>query len=139
MKIKLLNANDELIVLPDTWELSRLVEHYPTYKWEHRTALLRGYFEGKTSDELVDAKLIAKAIDKSKLSPQSLGGHARWVKDKVKRTIIRLLYLRYRIDNNLSRIQANQQLLKKYPSTNNAEDAGASTIRKATSCLKLDK
>jgi len=77
MTSQLMNAKEELETLPDIDELNRLVEYYQTYEWEHRLALLNGYFQGKTVKDLVVDKLKAKNIDHSKCSPQSLGGHAR--------------------------------------------------------------
>ncbi len=133
MTNKLMNAKKELETLPDITELNRLVEYYQTYEWEHRSALLNGYFQGKTVKELVVDKLKAKNIDPSKCSPQSLGGHSRWVKSKVKKAIIRLLYLRYRLDDGMSKMKANQEILKRYPSKSEyTEDVGQSAIRKMT-------
>lgn len=88
MTSQLLDAKKELETLPDVSELHRLVEYYPSYEWEHRTVLLWGYFQGKTSGELVEDKLKAKNIDILSRSPQSLGGHAYWAKKKVKKAII---------------------------------------------------
>jgi len=139
MSSELLDALKELETLPDDGELRRLVDYYPSYGWEHRTALLLGYFQGKSRSELVDDKLIAKNIDKSQCSPQMLGGHARWVFFKVKRAIIRLLYLRLRLDQGFSKIQANQQILYKYPSEKSTQDGGQSYIRKATHSPILKK
>ena len=138
MTVELLNAKEELGILPDANELERLVEHYPTYGWEHRKLLLHGYFEGKSLRELVADKLKAKGIDISKRPPTSLGGHSRWVKTKVRWTIIRILYLRYRLDKKLTKIQANQEILRKYPSKKTTQDGGQSSIRKITHCSRLD-
>ena len=138
MTVTLLDAKKELRKLPDIYELNRLVKYYPTYEWEHRMALLMGYFQGKNTSELVDAKLKAKKIIKASCSNKSLGGHARWANTKVKRTIIRILYLRYRLDQNLTQIQANQELHKKYPSEKTTEDGGQSNIRTMTHSPILD-
>jgi len=116
MTSQLMNAKEELETLPDNDELNRLVEYYETYEWEHRFLLLNGYFLGKTVKEMVLDKLKAKDIDPSTCSPQSLGGHSRWVKSKVKKAIVRLLYVRYRLDDGMSKKEANQELLKRYPS-----------------------
>ena len=139
MTAELLDAKQELRVMPDNAELNRLVEYYPTYEWEHRIALLKGYFQGKNISELVDAKLKAKKINKASCSKQSLGGHSRWVKTKVKRTIIRILYLRYRLDQNLTQIKANQELLYKYHSEKKTVDGGQANIRTMTHSPVLDK
>ena len=136
----LLNAREYLGTMPDASELNRLAENYPTYdEWEHRTKLLYGYFQGKSISELVDDKLHAKEIDKSTLSKQSLGGHSRWVKDKVKKTIIRILYLRSRLDEKMSRKVANSKLLDKFWSNEISLESRQSTIRKATKSPILDK
>lgn len=50
-----------------------------------------------------------------------------------------LLYLRYRLDNGMTKRQANQKILSKYPSQKeNTQDAGQSTIRKITHTSKLN-
>jgi len=139
MAKELLNVRAYLGTSPDAIELDRLVENYPTYEWEHRTKLLYGYFQGKSISELVDDKLHAKEIDKSTLSKQSLGGHSRWVKDKVKKTIIRILYLRSRLDEKMSRKVANSKLLDKFWSNEISLESRQSTIRKATKSPILDK
>jgi len=136
-KSKLLDAKEYLVTLPNDDELKRLVKYYPKYELEHRTLLLKGYFEGKSLKELVDDKLKAKKIDKEECSRQSLGGHARWVKFKVKRTIIRILYVQYRVDEDMTQRKAHQLLLKVFSS--NAKDVGQSAIRKATYSKILDK
>lgn len=138
MTTQLLDAIEELGNIPNEDELSRLIEFYPTYEWEHRFKLLRGYFENKTIKELVEAKLKAKQIDITLCTKQSLGGHARWVKDKVKRTIIRILFLRYVFDLGKTREQANNMLLQRFDS-NKAQDAGQRTIRNATRSKIVDK
>jgi hypothetical protein len=128
---------DLLGTIPDTEELARLVDNYPTYKWVHRSALLNGYFQGRTLAQLLKDKLSAKGLNADELSPQSLGGHGRWVREKVKKTIVRLLYLRYRIDDGFSRIESDQLLLKKF-GTDAASDGGQSAIRKMTAGGKID-
>ena len=125
--------------LPDAEELLRLVENYPSYAREHRKALLHGYFGGRTQRQLVEDKLNAKGIDVQTCAPRSLGGHGRWVREKVKKTFVRILYLRYRLDGKgMTRIEANQQLLKAFGS-DDAKDVGQSAIRKMTEGAKVDK
>ena len=104
-------AFDDLDGIPDDAELARLVDYYPTYQLAHRKALLRGIFDGRTHTDLVLAKLNAKGIEYP-VSKQSKGGHGLWVASKVRRTVVRLLYLRLRLDQGMSRRQANQVLLK---------------------------
>ena len=123
-------AFDDLDGIPGDAELARLVHCYPTYELAHRKALLRGIFDGKTHTDLVLSKLEAKGIEYP-VSKQSKGGHGLWVAAKVRRTVIRLLYLRYRLDDGMSRRQANQALLKKFSFTSQG-DCGQSSIRKAT-------
>lgn len=135
--VDILDAKKELGKLPDIDELNRLVEYYPTYEWEHRANLLYGYFQGKSVEEMVDDKLTAKNIDKSSCKYQCIGAHTKWVKFKVKRAIIRILYVRYRLDENMTKRVANQQILKKYFSKKNAKDGGQSSIRYHTRTPKF--
>jgi len=120
---------------PDSVELDRLVEYFPTYKLAHRRSFLKGFFEGKGVSDLVADKLRAKGIDQS-LNKTSKGGHARWVKAKSRRLVIRLLYLRLRLDDRLTKRKANQWIFKNIWSTS-AADGGQSNIRKATNSPKL--
>ncbi|MCG8399282.1 hypothetical protein LWS67_22610, partial [Bacillus atrophaeus] len=83
---------------PDEAELQRLVENYPSYAWEHRNALLYGYFKGRILEELLEDKLRALEIDPSSCSRRSIGGHTRWVHEKVKKAFVRIQYLRHRLD-----------------------------------------
>lgn len=121
---------------PSEDELARLVEYYPTYKYVHRFQLLHGLFDGKSHEQLVLGKMTAKGLDTS-ISKQAKGGHGKWVVAKVRRAVIRLLYLRYRLNDGLTRRQANQQLVKKF-SLSNAKDGGRSSIRKDTHSVVLD-
>lgn len=137
-KVKLLDAIEELGQLPDETEIQRLIKYYPTYEWEHRQQLLTGYFKSVTLEELVKAKIKAKGLRWPLPSPQSKGGHTRWVKDKVKRTIVRILFLRYCLDEGYTKNKANQKLLKPYGSRRTTEDSGQSNIRKMTHSKVLD-
>jgi len=129
-------AFDDLDGIPGDEELARLVHYYPTYERAHRKALLRGVFDGKTHTDLVQGKLQAKGIEYP-VSGRSKGGHGLWVAAKVRRTVIRLLYLRYRIDHGMSRRQANQTLFQQFTFTDKG-DCGQSSIRKATQSPVLD-
>lgn len=124
--------------LPSSEEMNRLVEHYPTYEWEHRFGLLKGFFEGKSVAELVGDKLKAKGTTRP-IARQARGGHTRWVLAKARKTVIRLIYLRYRIDEGMTRIRANQKIVAKFSVSQSMEDAGASNIRKTTHSPILDK
>lgn len=140
LSCRLLNAKKELGTLPDSAELQRLVKYYPTYGWEHRKVLLQGYFKDLPPSVLVDKKLEAKGIDKKSLSNSSIGAHTRWVKLKVEHVIIRILYLRYRLDDGLTRRQSNQKLLVEYGSEKpNTQDGGQSNLRKVTHSKILDE
>jgi hypothetical protein len=100
----------------------------PTYQYVHRIQLLQGLFDGKSHEELVPGKMTAKGLDTS-ITKQATGGHG--VVAKVRKTVIRLLYLRFRIDDGMTRIQANQQLVKKFGRSDNLY-ADQSIIRKYT-------
>ncbi len=121
---------------PSDAEIERLIKYYPTYQYIHRIQLLQGLFDGKSHEELVLGKMTAKGLDES-ISKQAKGGHGKWVVAKVRKAVIRLLYLRYRIDDKMSRRQANQQLVKKF-SLSTANDGGRSSIRKDTHSVVLD-
>lgn len=133
-RAKLLNAAEELGTPPNEEELQRLIEYYDTYSLEHRLGLLRGYLEGKSVEDLVKAKLKAKFIIQP-LTKQQKGAHTKWVIDKVKRTIVRLLFLRYTLDDGMTQQQARSLLNKDYGSykkTKAGDDAGASNIERMT-------
>ncbi len=129
-------AFDDLDGIPDDDELLRLVRYYPTYERAHRKALLRGIFDGKLHTDLVLMKLQAKGIEYP-ISKQSKGGHGLWVASKVRRAVIRLLYLRYRLDSGWTRRRANQVLFQRFTFTESG-DFGQSSIRKATQSPVLD-
>src|ERR1039457_1581324 len=121
---------------PNETEIARLIKYYPTYQYIHRMQLLQGLFDGKSHEELVLGKMTAKGLDTS-ITKQAKGGHGRWVVAKVRKTVIRLLYLRFRIDDDMTRIQANQQLVKKFGRSDNLH-ADQSIIRKYTRSPVLD-
>lgn len=131
MAAKLLDAAEVLGTIPDYEELRRLRKYYPTYEWEHRKALLYGYFQGRLIKQLVEDKLRVKGIEIQTCGPRSLGGHSRWVREKVKRAFVRILYLRYHLDDKVTQREANRQLLQQF-------DVGQSAIRKMTHTPVLD-
>jgi len=133
-----MNAEKELISIPNEKELNRLVEYYPSYKWEHRKSLLEGYLKKQTIEELLKAKLDSKQIKKP-ISGRAKGGHVRWIKDKVKRTIVRIKFLRYCLDEGHTKISANQKLLQEYGSKKDTDDSGQSNIRKMTNSSEFNK
>jgi len=130
---KLLDAQDELGGDPGAEELDRLVDNYRSYKLNRRKTLPQ-YFTGRTIKELVEDKLAALGLVSDTLGARSLGGHRRWAREKVNRAILRLLYLRYRIDEKLSRKHANQRVIQRYKS-----ELGKSAIQKATRYAEVDK
>ncbi len=130
------HALDDLKGKPSEAEIARLIKYYPTYQYVHRSQLLHGLFDGESHDQLVLGKMTAKGLDTS-ISKQAKGGHGKWVVAKVRKTVIRLLYLRYRIDDDMTRRQANQQLVKRF-TFSNAKDGGQSIIRKDTHSPVLD-
>lgn len=121
---------------PDDIELERLKKYYPTYQLVHRTELLQGLFDGKSHEELVLGKMTAKGLDTS-ITKQAKGGHGKWVVAKVRKTVIRLLYLRYRIDQDMTRRQANKQLINRFAFSEELH-AHQSIIRKYTRSPMLD-
>lgn len=123
---------------PSESELERLVEYYPTYKLAHRKQFLKALFDGESHEDLVRRKMADKGLVES-ASKQSKGGHGRWVVAKGRRTVLRILYLRYRLDKGLTRRQANQILRKKFSGESPYADViGPSSISKATYSVRLD-
>ncbi len=120
---------------PDDTELDRLKKYFPTYQIVHRTALLQGMFDGSSMEELIIGKLTAKGLDTS-ITKQAKGGHGRWVTAKIQRTVIRLIYLRFRLDQDMTRRKANQQLTSQFGFFGKSD--GRSSIRKATHSPILD-
>ena len=116
---------------PGYSEVERLKYYYPKYETElHRKNWLSGYLHGKSHRELSMRKIKDQGLDPSKLTLQQMNGHRGWVTKKSKRLIIRLLFLRYAIDQGMSRANANSHPLGIFPTK--AEDFGKSTIRKHT-------
>ena len=126
----LTQALDDLDGPPDYTELVRLVYYYPTYEMAHRKGLLQGFFDGKTQAEMVQDKINTK-VGKKQLPKQSKGGHGLWVVSKARKAVIRLLYLRYRLDQGMTKRQANQQLWKQFASSKTT-DGDQSNIRNTT-------
>ena len=127
---------------PDKYELMRLGEYYLNFKLNHRVNLLEGMFLlGSSVEEIVNAKLDAKGIDKKSINKRSLNCHRSWVIRKGKKAIILLIYLRYRIDEKLSRDEALKQMNHyKYDfGYNKSMDAGQSSIRKHTNNKKTEE
>lgn len=116
---------------PSDYELNRLVKYYQTYNWLHRTKLLKGFFSGKSVDELVDDKLKVIGKTRKDVSRWSIGGHKKWVLAKIEKTIIRLMFLRYSLDKDYTREKSNEYLLADFPSKKNAADP-TSNIRNST-------
>lgn len=131
-------VNDCLEGTPDTDELKRLVKYYPTYKLNYRAVFLEGFFNGDSYPELVAKKLSAKGIE-SPLTDQEKGGHGKWARSKAVKVLMRLLYLRFRLDKGMTRRQANREILSLFPPSAPIYKASKqSTIRKNTSSKVLD-
>jgi hypothetical protein len=118
-------------------EMTQLVKYYPTYGNAHRKGILPGILEGKSNEEILSSKLNAKGIDQKLLGKRSKGGHARWVVSKLRRAVIRILFLRYCLDEKQLRRVANRQLLKLFSSDEDS-DSGRSGIRKSTQSSRVD-
>ena len=130
---KQLDAKEELGGNPSSQDLDRLVQQYRTYKLPRRQTLPQ-YFTGRTIPQLVDDRLAALNIDASTLTAKQLGGYRRGAREKVNKAILRILYLRCRIDEGLSRKHANQRLIERYRS-----QLGKSAIQRATRHAKKDE
>lgn len=127
---------------PSDAEKARLLKYYPTYQYVHRKQLLDGLFDGKSHEELVLGKMTAKGLEVSQLSRQAKGGHGKWVVAKVRDATMRILYLRHRLDQGMTRRQSNKKLLHFFADSS-ATDAKQlsgwqSSIRKITYSPVLD-
>lgn len=106
-------AISDLGGIPSDAELARVVRYYPSFKKPYRAQLLKGMFEGKSQKEIVAGKIEVEGLS-TQMSAQSKGGHGKKVAAKIRRTAIRLLYLRYRLDEKVSQIKANNLLLLRF-------------------------
>lgn len=131
------HAKELLGGVPDQEELNRLIYFYPTYVWSYRGGLIKDFFGAKDLEEMIDLKIARKELPIPQ-KKQQRGGHGRWIKSKLNRLVIRLLFLRYRIDEGLSKIEANQRIYQHVWSTD-AKDLGQSNVRKATKSARLDQ
>ncbi len=121
---------EDLDGIPEEDELSRLVKYYPTYDVDHRLGLLQDIFDGKTHTEMLRNKLKSKGIVFP--SGKSKGGHSTWVTTKVRKTVIRLLYLRNTEDRGLSRKEALKELYEKKRRGGPSFELTNDMIRKST-------
>ena len=93
---------------PDEAELQRLVDCYPTYLKVWRQGFLNDLRKRAKHHEMVLGKMLSK--DASVPTPQQKGGLAAGIPAKLRKTAIRLLYLRYLIDRPMSRKHAHDHL-----------------------------
>ena len=94
-------------------EIQRLIDAYPSYTVKDwRLTLLEGLKQGKSNDEILEAKLLAKDVTPETI--QSQGGHTRMIDFKIRRAAIRMLYLRH-IRNGKTRRQANAAVWQVFP------------------------
>lgn len=115
---------------PSEDEIQRLIQYFPKYTRVHRMYLLRALLEGTSQSQLVDGTIKSKGLDPG-MSGQARGGRGRSVMFKLRRAVIRTLYLRLRVDEQKTHRQANQALLK-YFFHSGEKDNIQSVIRKAT-------
>jgi len=119
---------------PNKDEVERLAKYYTSYQVKkHRKGFLQGVFEHKSIGQLALDK--SNNVDfKGEVTNQHLGGHAKWVVAKLRTMVIRFLYLRYFLDEGLSRIKSNSAILQHkilFVDPDNVQSV-KSTIRKAT-------
>lgn len=147
----LLDAKEELGVLPDDKELERFIECFPNFTFKYRENLLKKYFELEKNEEELESRKEAKIKDKLRLvileakgikdediSSQQKGAIHSYIVKKVRSIIIRILFLRYHLDEGKTRVKANNLLLQRFDSKV-AEDVGQSAIRKHTGKFKMPK
>ena len=142
MDIRIPNYKLYFDAKPTDYELTRLVYYYPNYNWKHRSGLLKDYFFSENSLEVITRnKMVNKNINPDVLGGQSISGHQRLVNTKIEWTLIRLMYLRYRLHEKLGKEEAYNNLWKEFPPAKEKpnSDYGQSRIRKIAISHVLNK
>ena len=120
---------DDLKGIPDEDEIMRLAANYPTfYSKPYRMGFLHELLDGKKHKEMIESYLKAKGIEFP--SRQEKGKATVWVAKKAKKVALRLLYLRFVLDEKLGREAAIKELMDWHPHLVGATTI--SNIRKAT-------
>ena len=124
---------------PSEDEIARLRKYYPRYEFPRRLPLLEGLLWGGTDKETTRARLKAEGIDADALSRRAFTTKLRWTRSKMRRAVLRVLYLRFRCDEKMVQIAANQQLAQKFYTANWRDfESFQSFIRKHTHSPILD-
>lgn len=121
-------AIDALDGIPSESELNRLVHFYPQYTKLHRAKLLKGMISQTDHALMIDSHTFLK--HGQMLGNGLKGGYAKAVSAKIRRTVLRLLYLRLRLDKTPSATKngANGELLAQFGD----DDFGPGSISDAT-------
>lgn len=123
-------AKADLGGIPDEEELTRLAKYYPKYKNQvHRQGIIQGVLSGKAHAEMLETWIEHK--NQGELKGISKGGPGKSVPTKIKRLVIRLLYVRLRHDG-MTQPEANKALMGQF-------DLGPSAISKITTSKIMDK
>ena len=125
---------------PSDHEIQRLVLKYPTYNLPHRKHLISSITDGKSPVFMAKKKL--EALGQTEMCPQQLGPNVKWATAKIRRFVRRMYYLRYRIDQGMTRRQANQRILYKLElrstRTPNSVESRQRTVRRDTQGAAID-
>lgn len=140
---KLPDAEAILGYLPDVDELTMLADCCPRYRWRHRQGVLRGYFFEKSIDAILDQRFLADGKKREELSQNSINRYKGWAHTKVRRALIRLLYMRYCQNDKLTPTEANGKIIREHvPAIYGKEQVDDTTITRFTSHVdfsNLDK
>jgi len=101
---------------PNTQELKRLAEHYPTYSLPHRKVFLEDFFYGLSDQEILINKFKIKGLDPNTFEKAKKGGEEKWPRHKSRGLLIRLLYLRLIFDSGETSTHAINSLTYRYGS-----------------------
>ena len=116
--------------VPDLEELERLFFYYPKYKDQvHRAGILQGLLAGNSHSAMLKQWIDDK--EQQDLKGVKKGGPGKAVPSKIKRLVMRLLYLRYRT-SGASQVEANEELIAKF-------DLGPSSVAKITTSKQVDE
>ena len=95
--------------VPNSDEINRLKDAYCTYDFPRRGLFLQKYFNTDSLKSLTEDRVTLEHGQQA-TSIQSKGGYGNWVRSKSRRLVVRLLYLRYTLDEGCTRRQANQKI-----------------------------
>ena len=135
---KLPDAKAILGYLPDVDELNDLADCCICYQLEKRQGVLHGYYFERSLDAIIDRRFAAEKKDRATFSQNSINRYKGWARTKVRRALVRLLYMRYRLDNRLTPTEANIRIMNDHvPQIYGKKKVDESTITRLTASVHI--